>query len=466
MVLESIRDLALRMQVLDQVHDSVIATNLDGFIASWSRGAERLHGYAADEAIGRHISMLTGNDARDALTRECQAELLATGFKERTVDAVAKNGRRHAMHVRLSLIRDSGGEAVGVLYIAIDTTELEQARADLHRREAQLCTMLDAIPLCVAHLDTDLKFQFVNNAYVHLTQRSPAELIGRPLKECFPVDFPALEPKARQALAGVASAVEDEFTLSDGQRRVMLVQRVPDKTSDGTVHGYFVVCTDVTESKRAEQARLEEERRFREALIAEVHHRVKNSLQGVVGLLRSQSEQRPELAAALEPAISQVMAISVGFGLMSTRGLRGIVLCDVVREVGRNLSQITAANVETTLSESVTRDPIELDQAHAVNLSLVINELTFNAIKHQTGSASPVQVRLDRTKESVTIQIWSATGRLPDRFDFESGAGLGTGLSLVRLLLPRRGCTLSYSSRDGGVVATVALELGALGPPN
>jgi two-component sensor histidine kinase len=280
------------------------------------------------------------------------------------------------------------------------------------------------------------------------------------------VDFPALEPKARQALAGVASAVEDEFTLSDGQRRVMLVQRVPDKTSDGTVHGYFVVCTDVTESKRAEQARLEEERRFREALIAEVHHRVKNSLQGVVGLLRSQSEQRPELAAALEPAISQVMAISVGFGLMSTRGLRGIVLCDVVREVGRNLSQITAANVETTLSESVTRDPIELDQAHAVNLSLVINELTFNAIKHQTGSASPVQVRLDRTKESVTIQIWSATGRLPDRFDFESGAGLGTGLSLVRLLLPRRGCTLSYSSRDGGVVATVALELGALGPPN
>ena len=45
-------------QILDHIHESVITMDLDGYIASWNPGAERLFGYTAAEAVGRHILFL------------------------------------------------------------------------------------------------------------------------------------------------------------------------------------------------------------------------------------------------------------------------------------------------------------------------------------------------------------------------------------------------------------------------
>src|SRR5262249_50566038 len=45
-------------QVLDQVHDAVVATDLEGRVTRWNKGAERLFGYTADEVLGRHVGLL------------------------------------------------------------------------------------------------------------------------------------------------------------------------------------------------------------------------------------------------------------------------------------------------------------------------------------------------------------------------------------------------------------------------
>jgi PAS domain S-box-containing protein len=45
-------------QILEQVHDIVICTDLDGYVLSWDRGAERVYGYSAEEAPGKHMSFM------------------------------------------------------------------------------------------------------------------------------------------------------------------------------------------------------------------------------------------------------------------------------------------------------------------------------------------------------------------------------------------------------------------------
>jgi len=56
---ELIDGLALQGHIPGQVTDSVVAIDLSGIILSWNRGAARLHGYSAEEAIGRHNSHIS-----------------------------------------------------------------------------------------------------------------------------------------------------------------------------------------------------------------------------------------------------------------------------------------------------------------------------------------------------------------------------------------------------------------------
>ncbi|MGO9995008.1 MAG: PAS domain S-box protein [Steroidobacteraceae bacterium] len=468
MTLEALRALAFRTQILDQVHDCVVATNLSGHIAFWNSGAERLHGYSADEAVGQHVSLVYPPEDHATLDAKRLAPLLEGGFHEFDAIVRAKSGRLHPIHVRLSLIHDAANVPVGILSFSIDTTDLQNARADLQDRERQLRTILDAIPMPVAHLDPQLRFKFANKAVEAMANCSSGDLIGQ-----LAGDVPGYEhylaaqnSTISMVLRGTSATSRNEVTLANGERREMVIQRIPDICEGGAVQGYFVVATDVTESKRIQAVGLDAERRLRETLISEVHHRVKNSLQGIVGLLRAQATKNPDLTNALAPAIAQVLSISVGFGLTSTRSERGIVLCDMVHEISRNLEHITGASISTELDEAIRERPIVLDRSHGVNLGMIVNELIFNAVKHGNAPAAGprIIVSLSRTLESSTVRICNYIDSPAIGFDFLSSTGLGTGLSLVRALLPSRGSDLSFVAGDGKVTAVLKLYFDALGP--
>lgn len=466
MTLESTELCALQTQILDQVHDSIIVMNLTGRIVKWNNGAVRLHGYSAEEAIGHNISLICESKNLKVFDPGRLSRLCASGFHEYEATARTKSGQVHQLYVRLSLIRDASNEPVGVLALATDITELVKARMDLQDRERQMRAILDALPMLIAYIDPQLRFRFANKAYEAWFNCPSSDVVGRSVIDVVGSNFHGMLPHISTALRGSKVTVEQEFTFPMGERRWLLSERIPDADVDGTVRGYFVVETDVTESKRIQAARIEEERRLRETLIAEVHHRVKNGLQGIVGLLRVQVGKNPDLANALAPVIAQVLSISVGFGLMSTRGANGIVLCDMVREIGRNLEQITGASISTEFDQTILDRPIVVDRRHAVNLGMVVNELIFNAVRHGKAPATGprVIISMNRTRELATVRISSHIGSQPIAFDYHSGTGLGTGLALVRALLPSRGSELSFVSDADQLTAILKLNIGEFAP--
>ena len=112
-------------QLLDEIRDAVIATDVEARITSWNKGAERLYGYRADEVLGRHIGFLYADPA--ALEREVVAQLLEKGTHATEVRLKRKSGEEFDAQLYLSCSYDEQGGRQGMIGYSLDITERKRA---------------------------------------------------------------------------------------------------------------------------------------------------------------------------------------------------------------------------------------------------------------------------------------------------------------------------------------------------
>jgi diguanylate cyclase (GGDEF)-like protein/PAS domain S-box-containing protein len=117
--------------------DAIVGQDLDGRIVSWNQGAERLYGYPAAEAIGRHVSMLTPTGGADRLPRVLDEIRSGGRVAHYETLRVRRDGRRIAVSLSVSPVIDARGEVVGTSAIARDVSEASLARERLCASEAR-----------------------------------------------------------------------------------------------------------------------------------------------------------------------------------------------------------------------------------------------------------------------------------------------------------------------------------------
>src|SRR5271169_947103 len=111
--------------------DGIISKSIDGIITSWNRGAERLFGHTAEEAIGRSILVIVPPDRRDE-----ESMILSRLWRGERIDhfetqRLAKDGHLVDVSITVSPIRDHRGIIVGASKVARDVCEkrrLDEAR--------------------------------------------------------------------------------------------------------------------------------------------------------------------------------------------------------------------------------------------------------------------------------------------------------------------------------------------------
>jgi PAS domain S-box-containing protein len=193
-------------------------------------------------------------------------------------------------------------------------------------------------------------------------------------------------------------------------------------------------------------------------LVREVHHRIKNNLQGIVGVLRQYAEKHPLTADPINQAISQVQSIAVIHGLQGRSTLSSVRLCELTNAIASGVESIWQQPVTVDIPDAWT--PCLIKEPEAVPLALVLNELISNAVKHRTAS-EPIIVTLrhEPNPESISICIYN-TGQLPS--DFKRNLTESTGLQLVLSLLPRYGAQLSWHQQGDKVVTMLELDAPAI----
>jgi two-component system cell cycle sensor histidine kinase/response regulator CckA len=155
--------------------DAIIGKTLDGVIESWNDGAEGIYGYSAEEAVGRHISILAPAERKDEIPG--LLERLARGERIVNFETVraAKDGRLLDMALTLSPIRTADGTVVGASTVGRDITELKRAEREqrgfeLKLLETQKLESLGVLAGGIAHDFNNLLVGILGNASLALTQ--------------------------------------------------------------------------------------------------------------------------------------------------------------------------------------------------------------------------------------------------------------------------------------------------------
>ena len=212
---------------------------------------------------------------------------------------------------------------------------------------------------------------------------------------------------------------------------------------------------DLTKSHLLEQQRMADEKQLRQALVLEVHHRVKNNLQGINGLLNELAHAHPEVAAPVQHMIGQLQGVSVIFGLQGRASSIEIRLCELALAIAHEVQVLW----RTPIAVDIPADwrACIVAEEEAVPMALVLNELMVNAVKHGGREHGWVKVSFSRSAEPSWIRIEIVNPRAT--FVLSEPPAYGhAGLDLVAALLPRQGAR-HFRENRGDQVVTV-LELG------
>lgn len=140
-------DRAFRASLLDNLHESVIATDADRRVTAWNLGAERLFGHSESEALGRPVGELVTSNFTDVQRQESAASLAETGFYRTEVEVTDASGEKRILDSVNVVVPVREGRS-GYLSIARDVTERKRA-------EARLRFLSDASEILFASLDVE-----------------------------------------------------------------------------------------------------------------------------------------------------------------------------------------------------------------------------------------------------------------------------------------------------------------------
>lgn len=136
--------------------------------------------------------------------------------------------------------------------------------ADLPRASREdLQAVLDGIPALVAYWDRDLRNRMANRAYIEVFGTDPERVRGMHISEVVGADLYAKNlPYIERALAGEEQLFDREIPDPSGTVLYTQASYIPDVV-DGEVRGFFVLVTDISARRQAEQRLEVAERRFR-----------------------------------------------------------------------------------------------------------------------------------------------------------------------------------------------------------
>lgn len=447
--------------------------------------------------------MLDTSQRLMALERMQERSLGLSGSAD--YELTRKDGSRLPVHVSASPIMDASGGYEGMVCTALDLSERKHMEEELRRNQARFEALFELSRLTTA---TEAQMAaFTLREAQRLTGSTGGALFfaapgGKELvplawrgghEEARPAAIPTEDsPEAKASPWAVVHATRLPLLLNDlsllkephPSARLPMERFLGVPAMDGELPAAVLGLTGkaapytpddslqvsllmdgmwrIVRSRR-DQERIRASLREKEALLREVHHRVKNNLQVVSSLLDMAGRRlsEPQARRSMEEVRAKVLAMSLvhaqlhGEGANAPGAGQGIDLERYVRALFRQLREVYSGDM--ALSVSVVLDGLVLGLDQAVPLGLALNEILANVFKHgrREGQPGKVDIRARRDADGrVRLEVRDDGPGLPAGLNPEHAPSLGMKLMFGLVRHQLRG-ELNLESGPDGVRASI-----------
>jgi two-component sensor histidine kinase/PAS domain-containing protein len=423
-----------------------------------NRSARRMFGGELADFVGEPIATVATPEPEHPLRRTDYPQTLAAGQAQTFECRLQARDGREFWVVGNAVLSGRGSHGRQVTFALLDIERRRQAEVSIAQAQASLQRIIETAPLAIALFDARSQRVLQANQMAAAFFSRPADLLVGGTPRDWLVGAPAESLATDLRTAAASNEVLRRELRMDGVdgtvgARLWDTRLVSLPTGAGAPEQVLLVASDVTEQRAEAEQRFEAAIAQREMLVKEVHHRIKNNLQGVAGLLQQNAARHPEVAAILGESVGQVQAIAQVYGLQvgSAGPLR---VASVVEAIALSVQRTFGRPVRVRVLGDETASML-LPEAESIPIALTVNELLTNAVKHSP--QGEVQCELSLVDENVRVAIRNA-GRLREGFNLAQFPGGVSGLGLVRALLPRRSASLALTQQGDEVLTEVELR--------
>jgi PAS domain S-box-containing protein len=447
------------------------SVGVDGIIHMCNKRAAELLGWSIEELVGCPVLELYADTPQGKGRASHLFERFRAGeaIVDEELQMQKADGTLTWVSLTVNAVRDARGQVVESRSMAVDITERKQAEEALEESEAKFRTLFETMAQGVVYQDADGEITSANPAAERILGLTLEQMQGRTSRDPrwkairedgsdFPGDaHPAMEAlrtgrHIRNVVMGVLNPRKENYTW-------ISVSAVPEfRSGRDTPYQVYTTFEDITHRKRAEE-QLKVSLREKEAMLVEIHHRVRNNLQTITSLLDFQASlaEDEQVGELLRDSIGRVRSMALIHNqLYQAPDLARIDFAGYVETLTTSLFAAYRVDPVPRISLKLDVHDVFLEIREAIPCGLLINELISNALKHAFPASwewplefsGEIRVSFRTCGEGRYLLVVSDNGvGLPADFQFPGKDTVG--MLLTHTIVKQLGGSVEWHSEEG-----------------
>lgn len=345
-----------------------------------------------------------------------------------------------------------------------DINERKRTKEALRVSERKYRNILDSIE--DGYFETDLSgnFTFVNPAMQKMLGYTHKELIGMNNREYMDAENANSVYSTFNEVYKTGEskkAFDWQLIRKNGEPIIVEASFNLKINSEGEQDGFRGIVRDITDRKEKEK-KIKNSLKEKEVLLGEIHHRVKNNLAVISGLLFLQAEKTEDETGRnlLQQSQGRINSMAIVHELLyENHNFSSIDPDKYIKQLVVHISSNLSVR-DKEISTNISTDGLQLDMNIAIPCALIINELLTNAYKYafEGREEGTIDVSIVREGNNHILTVADDGTGLPEDFD-PKGSDIGLGLFLVQTLAQQIQGELAFSDENGTeVVITFPID--------